>query len=131
MIYYSFTVLKCTVFKRLKEKCITGLPSLTGKEKNTNTNTPFLHHDILQLHCPEMHCVQGKPLKEAEGEVNYGTSFIDWFGEEARRAYGDVIPSPANSKRMLVLRQPIGVCGMITPVNLICVLLSPVSLSLS
>lgn len=78
-----------------------------------------------------MHCVQGKPLKEAEGEVNYGTSFIDWFGEEARRAYGDVIPSPANSKRMLVLRQPIGVCGMITPVSLICVLLSPVCFSLS
>ena len=78
-----------------------------------------------------MHYVQGKPLKEAEGEVNYGTSFIDWFGEEARRAYGDVIPSPANSKRMLVLRQPIGVCGMITPVSLICVLLSPVCFSLS
>jgi succinate-semialdehyde dehydrogenase/glutarate-semialdehyde dehydrogenase len=62
---------------------------------------------------------QGKPLKEAEGEVNYGTSFIDWFGEEARRAYGDVVPTIANSRRMLVLRQPIGVCGMITPVSFV------------
>lgn len=62
-------------------------------------------------------CEMGKPLKEAEGEVNYGTSFIDWFGEEARRAYGDIVPTIASNRRMLVLRQPIGVCGMITPWN--------------
>lgn len=62
-------------------------------------------------------CEMGKPLKDAEAEIGYGTSFIDWFGEEARRAYGDIVPSPAKNKRMLVLKQPIGVCGMITPWN--------------
>ncbi|XP_025107764.1 LOW QUALITY PROTEIN: succinate-semialdehyde dehydrogenase, mitochondrial-like [Pomacea canaliculata] len=69
--------------------------------------------ELSQLLTAEM----GKTLLESEGEINYGTSFIDWFGEEARRAYGDVIPSPFKNKRMLVLRQPIGVCGMITPWN--------------
>ena len=74
-----------------------------------------------------MPTVQGKPLKDAEAEVGYGTSFMDWFGEEARRAYGDVIPSPVSSKRMLVLKQPIGVCGMITPVSFTCVVCVSVS----
>lgn len=59
----------------------------------------------------------GKPLTEAAGEVTYGTTFIEWFAEEARRVYGDIIPSPVKSKKILVLKQPIGVCGMITPWN--------------
>ncbi|XP_071123258.1 succinate-semialdehyde dehydrogenase, mitochondrial-like isoform X1 [Mytilus edulis] len=59
----------------------------------------------------------GKPLAEATGEVMYGTSFMEWFAEEARRVYGDIIPSPAKSKKILVFKQPIGVAGMITPWN--------------
>lgn len=61
--------------------------------------------------------LQGKPLAEATGEVMYGTSFMEWFAEEARRVYGDIIPSPAKSKKILVFKQPIGVAGMITPVS--------------
>jgi succinate-semialdehyde dehydrogenase/glutarate-semialdehyde dehydrogenase len=60
---------------------------------------------------------QGKPLAEARGEIAYGASFIEWFAEEARRAYGDVIPAAQPGKRILVLRQPIGVCAAITPWN--------------
>ncbi|VDI33778.1 succinate-semialdehyde dehydrogenase [Mytilus galloprovincialis] len=59
----------------------------------------------------------GKPLQESVGELNYGIGFLEWFAEEARRVYGDIIPSPAKSKKMLVLKQPIGVTGMITPWN--------------
>ncbi len=60
---------------------------------------------------------QGKPLAEAKGEVQYGASFIEWFAEEARRVYGDVIPSPAGNKRLLTIKQPIGVVAAITPWN--------------
>ncbi|MDQ3025778.1 MAG: NADP-dependent succinate-semialdehyde dehydrogenase [Pseudomonadota bacterium] len=60
---------------------------------------------------------QGKPLAEAKGEVLYGASFIEWFAEEGKRIYGDVIPSPAADKRIVVIKQAIGVVGAITPWN--------------
>ncbi|EAZ99838.1 NAD-dependent succinate-semialdehyde dehydrogenase [Marinobacter sp. ELB17] len=60
---------------------------------------------------------QGKPLAESRGEVGYGASFIEWFAEEAKRAYGDVIPSHGKDKRILVIKQPIGVVAAITPWN--------------
>jgi succinate-semialdehyde dehydrogenase/glutarate-semialdehyde dehydrogenase len=60
---------------------------------------------------------QGKPLAEARGEVVYAGSFFEWFGEEAKRAYGDVIPGPATDRRIMVLKQPVGVVGAITPWN--------------
>ena len=60
---------------------------------------------------------QGKPLAEAKGEIVYGASFIEWFAEEAKRVYGDVIPSPTPDKRIVVIKQPIGVVAAITPWN--------------
>ncbi|WP_332743338.1 NAD-dependent succinate-semialdehyde dehydrogenase [Hydrogenophaga sp.] len=60
---------------------------------------------------------QGKPLSEARGETAYGASFIEWFAEQGRRNNGDVIPAPQSDKRIVVLRQPIGVCAAITPWN--------------
>jgi len=60
---------------------------------------------------------QGKPLHEALGEIRYAASFVEWFAEEGKRVYGDVIPSPANDKRLLVIKQGIGVCTAITPWN--------------
>ena len=60
---------------------------------------------------------QGKPLAEAKGEIAYGASFVEWFAEEAKRVYGDVIPQHQADKRILVLKQPIGVSAMITPWN--------------
>lgn len=59
----------------------------------------------------------GKPLEESRGEVRYGAGYIEWFSEEARRAYGEVIPSFAPGKRVLTLRQPVGTCAAITPWN--------------
>ena len=60
---------------------------------------------------------QGKPLAEARGEIAYGASFIEWFAEEAKRVYGDVIPAPQSDKRIVVLKEPIGVTAAITPWN--------------
>lgn len=60
---------------------------------------------------------QGKPVAEAAGEIGYGASFIRWFAEEARRVYGDVVPAPWAGKRIMVTREPVGVCGIITPWN--------------
>ena len=60
---------------------------------------------------------QGKPLAESRGEVTYGASFIEWFAEEAKRVYGEVIPTPMGDRRILVLKQPIGVTAAITPWN--------------
>ncbi|MCP2039748.1 succinate-semialdehyde dehydrogenase/glutarate-semialdehyde dehydrogenase [Neisseria sp. HSC-16F19] len=60
---------------------------------------------------------QGKPLAEAKGEIAYGASYIEWYAEEGKRIYGDTIPGPSADKRVLVLKQPIGVCAAITPWN--------------
>ena len=60
---------------------------------------------------------QGKPLAEARGEAVYGASFVEWFAEEAKRVYGETIPSTDPNKRFVVLKQPIGVCAAITPWN--------------
>ena len=59
----------------------------------------------------------GKPLAEAKGEIAYGSAYIEWFGEEAKRTYGEIIPGHMRDKRISVLKQPIGVCASITPWN--------------
>lgn len=69
--------------------------------------------DLGAILCAEM----GKPLTEAKGEVMYGASFIEWFSEEAKRVYGDVIPGHQQDKRIIVLKQPVGVVASITPWN--------------
>ncbi len=60
---------------------------------------------------------QGKPLAESRGEIAYGASFIEWFAEEGKRVYGDTIPAQATDRRIVVLKQPIGVCAAVTPWN--------------
>ena len=78
-------------------------------------------HDLLLKHQDDLALLmtleQGKPLKEARGEIAYAASFIDWFAEEGKRIYGDVIPQHEKGKRLLVLKQPVGVCAAITPWN--------------
>ncbi|HWG79167.1 MAG TPA: aldehyde dehydrogenase family protein, partial [Stellaceae bacterium] len=69
--------------------------------------------DLAQLMTAE----QGKPLTESRGEIVYAASFIEWFGEEGKRVYGDTIPGHMRDKRIVVLKQPIGVCAAITPWN--------------
>ena len=60
---------------------------------------------------------QGKPLAEARGEIAYGANYIEWFSEEGKRIYGDTIPQPSNDKRIVIIKQPIGVVACITPWN--------------
>lgn len=60
---------------------------------------------------------EGKPLAEARAEIDYASSFVQWFGEEAKRVYGEVIPAPKDGQRILTIRQPVGVCVAITPWN--------------
>lgn len=60
---------------------------------------------------------QGKPLVESRGEIAYSASFLEWFAEEGKRIYGDVIPQTKNSQRLIVIKQPVGVCAAITPWN--------------
>ncbi|KAM7526922.1 hypothetical protein LguiA_016824 [Lonicera macranthoides] len=78
-------------------------------------------YDLILAHKEElgqlMTLEQGKPLKEAIGEVTYGASFIEFFAEEAKRVYGDIIPSTLADRRLFVLKQPVGVVGAITPWN--------------
>jgi succinate-semialdehyde dehydrogenase / glutarate-semialdehyde dehydrogenase len=78
-------------------------------------------HDLIMSNVDDLGALmtaeQGKPLAEAKGEVAYAASFIEWFGEEAKRVYGDTIPSPWSDKRLVVIKQPIGVCAAITPWN--------------
>ena len=77
--------------------------------------------DLMLIHKQDLGRIltaeQGKPLTEAVGEITYGASFIEWFAEEARRVYGDTIPGHQRDKRILVLKQPIGVVAAITPWN--------------
>ena len=69
--------------------------------------------DLAQIMTAE----QGKPLAESRGEIAYGASYIEWFSEEAKRVYGDTIPQPSNDKRIVVIKQPVGVVACITPWN--------------
>lgn len=78
-------------------------------------------HDLIMTNVEDlgklMTAEQGKPVTEAKGEVAYAASFIEWFAEEAKRVYGDTIPSPWNDRRLVVIKQPIGVCAAMTPWN--------------
>ncbi|MEL7533501.1 MAG: NAD-dependent succinate-semialdehyde dehydrogenase [Bacteroidota bacterium] len=78
-------------------------------------------HDLIITHIDDLAYLlsweQGKPLAEAKGEIRYGASFIEWFAEEARRIYGDVIPAHRANTRITTLKQPIGVVAAITPWN--------------
>ncbi|WP_338862610.1 NAD-dependent succinate-semialdehyde dehydrogenase [Mycetohabitans rhizoxinica] len=70
-------------------------------------------HDLAMIMTAE----QGKPLAEAKGEIGYAASFLEWFAEEAKRVNGDMLASPAGDKRLVVLKEPVGVCAAITPWN--------------
>ena len=90
----------------------------TGKERGQIMRRWF---DLLMANQEDLAIImtreQGKSLAESKGEIAYGASFIEWFAEEAKRIYGDVVPQTVASRRILVFKQPIGVCGMITPWN--------------
>jgi len=90
----------------------------TGKERAAVLRK---WHDLMVAQADDLGAIltaeMGKPLAEAKGEILYGASFIEWFGEEAKRVYGDVIPGHQRDKRIVVLKQPVGVVAAITPWN--------------
>jgi succinate-semialdehyde dehydrogenase/glutarate-semialdehyde dehydrogenase len=92
--------------------------SKTGKERSILLRKWF---DLLMANQEDlgriMTAEQGKPLPEAKGEVAYGASFVEWFAEEAKRVNGETLPQFDNNRRLMVLKQPIGVCAAITPWN--------------
>jgi succinate-semialdehyde dehydrogenase/glutarate-semialdehyde dehydrogenase len=107
--------------RRAIEAAAGALPAwraLTAKERSVLLRKWF---DLMVASADDLAAIltaeQGKPLAEAKGEILYGASFIEWFAEEAKRVYGDVIPSPNADKRIVVIKQPIGVVGAITPWN--------------
>ncbi|MBI6732495.1 MULTISPECIES: aldehyde dehydrogenase family protein, partial [Pseudomonas syringae group] len=100
------------------DKALPAWRALTAKERGNKLRRWFElmieNQDDLGL---LMTLEQGKPLAEAKGEITYAASFIEWFAEEAKRVYGDVIPGHQPDKRLIVLKQPIGVTAAITPWN--------------
>lgn len=90
----------------------------SAKERSQILRTWF---DLIIQHKDELAYIltleQGKPLTEAKGEILYGAAYIEWYAEEAKRIYGDIIPSTGIDKKILVTKQPIGVCAAITPWN--------------
>jgi succinate-semialdehyde dehydrogenase/glutarate-semialdehyde dehydrogenase len=92
--------------------------ALTGKERAAFLRKWF---DLMVENTDDLAVIltaeMGKPVAEAKGEILYGASFIEWFAEEAKRIYGDVIPGHQRDKRIVVLKQPVGVVGSITPWN--------------
>jgi len=95
-----------------------GWAAMTAKERS---RTLRRWHDLIQVHAEDLARLitaeMGKPLAEARGEIAYGASFVEWFAEEAKRVYGDTIPGHQADKRIVVIKQPVGVVGAITPWN--------------
>jgi len=98
-----------------------ALPAWRAKTAKERANILKKWFDLVMASADDlatlMTAEQGKPLAEARGEVVYGASFIEWFAEEAKRLYGDTVPSHGADKRIVVIKQPIGVVASITPWN--------------
>src|SRR5258705_5091607 len=100
------------------DKALPGWRAKTAKERANILRKWF---DLMMANQEDLAALmtaeQGKPLTESRGEIAYAASFIEWFGEEGKRVYGDTIPSHGADKRIVVVKEPIGVCAAITPWN--------------
>ena len=107
--------------RRAIEAANAAWPVWRGKTAHDRSALLSRWNDLLIKHQEDLALImtaeQGKPFSEARGEIRYAASFIEWFAEEAKRIYGDIIPPHEISKRILVLKQPVGVCAAITPWN--------------
>lgn len=107
------------------ERAISGAAAAFGAwaAKTAKERGAVLHkwHDLIHANIDDLALIltleQGKPLAESKGEILLGATYIDWFAEEGRRAYGEIIPSPWAGKQPLAIRQPVGVAAAITPWN--------------
>ena len=107
--------------RRAIDAANTALPAWRALTAKARSNLLRKWFDLMLAHADDLALIltseQGKPLAEARGEVLYGASFIEWFAEEGKRIYGDVIPPHMADKRLIVMKQPIGVTAAITPWN--------------
>lgn len=107
--------------RRAIASCEAALPAWRAMTAKARCNLLKKWFELILANADDLAAIltaeQGKPLAEAKGEVNYGASFIEWFAEEAKRLYGDVIPGHMTDKRLIVMKQPIGVTAAITPWN--------------
>jgi succinate-semialdehyde dehydrogenase/glutarate-semialdehyde dehydrogenase len=107
--------------RRAIEAASTAFPAWAARTAKDRAAILRRWHDLMLANAEDlgilMTAEQGKPLAEAKGEVAYAASFIEWFAEEGKRLYGDMIPGHQPDKRILVLRQPVGVVAAITPWN--------------
>lgn len=98
-----------------------ALPAWRATTANERATILRRWYELLMEHQDDLALIltreQGKPLAEARGEIAYGASYVQWFAEEAKRVYGDTIPGPSADKRIVVIKQPIGVVATITPWN--------------
>ena len=110
-----------TETRRAIEAAKAALPAWAAKTAKERGTILRRWHDLMLANRDDlailMTAEQGKPLAESKGEIAYAASFIDWFAEEGKRIYGDVIPQHQSDKRLVVLRQPVGVVAAITPWN--------------
>ena len=100
------------------ERAFDNWRRLTAKERSA---VLMKWYELIMAHQEDLATIltteQGKPLAEARGEIAYAASFVQWFAEEAKRIYGDTIPAASSDQRIMVVRQPIGVCAAVTPWN--------------
>ena len=107
--------------RRAIEAAKAAWPGWRHKTAKERANLLRKWHDLMMANLEDlarlMTAEQGKPLAESKGEISYAASFIEWFAEEGKRVYGDTIPSPWNDRRLVVVKEPVGVCCAITPWN--------------
>jgi succinate-semialdehyde dehydrogenase / glutarate-semialdehyde dehydrogenase len=107
--------------RRAIEAAKAAWPGWRRKTAKERANLLRKWHDLMMANLDDlarlMTAEQGKPLAESKGEISYAASFIEWFAEEGKRVYGDTIPSPWNDRRLVVVKEPVGVCCAITPWN--------------
>jgi succinate-semialdehyde dehydrogenase/glutarate-semialdehyde dehydrogenase len=117
----SVPVLRAAETKRAIEAANAAWPAWRAKTARERSVLLRRWYEQMMAHVDDLALIltseQGKPLAESKGEVTIGAAYIEWFAEEARRVYGDVIPTIANDRRLVVVKEPVGVCVAITPWN--------------
>jgi succinate-semialdehyde dehydrogenase / glutarate-semialdehyde dehydrogenase len=114
-------VFRAAETKRAIDAANRALPAWRAKTAKERSAILRKWHDLMLANAGDLARIltaeQGKPLAEAKGEIAIAAAYVEWFAEEAKRVYGDVIPTMANDRRLVVVKEPVGVCAAITPWN--------------
>ena len=117
----TMPVMGASETRRAIEAADAAWPAWRRKTAKERSNLLRKWYELILAHQDDLALIltteQGKPLAESKGEIGIGAAYVEWFAEEARRVYGDVIPTIANDRRLVVVKEPVGVCAAITPWN--------------